>query len=180
MAVPERLRGRPVRIEAWGWIGSLGFEVVGVTEPQGRYTENDAGSSGIGREKSHILLVPGQCESVRIKRGWKMSGRWKIRFADAMPAEPLPPKAKGATSRLFRCPAPGTRLAVEFGDSGGRLTVYNEEGRRIATLAGREHQFNDAVVIPKVKGLLAVESTVAKWGPMTHWSLRTEPTTATS
>ncbi|MFJ2650390.1 hypothetical protein ACIO1C_27170 [Streptomyces sp. NPDC087420] len=177
--MPKKLRERPVRIEAWGRFPSMGFKVVGVTEPGGRYTENHAGTSGIGRERAHILLVPGQCASVRIMRGWKMSGRWKIRFVDAMIAEPLPPKVKATVSQLFQCPAPGTRIAATFGDAGGRLAIYNEKGRRIATLTGREHRFDDVVVVPDVKGLLAVEGPESKWGPMTRWSLRTENPTAT-
>ncbi|MFI0810918.1 hypothetical protein [Streptomyces echinatus] len=178
--VPKELRGRPVVIEAWGWIASLGFEVVGVTEPRGRYTEKYVGSSGIGRERAHILLEPGQCESVRILRGWKMSGRWKIRFLDAMSVGPLPPKVKGGASRFFQCPAPGSRLAVAFGDAGGRLGIYNEKGRCIRVLAGRGHRFDDLVVVPDVTGVLAVEGPELKWGSMTQWSLRIENTTALS
>ncbi|MET9759899.1 hypothetical protein ABZ016_12700 [Streptomyces sp. NPDC006372] len=167
-------------IEAWGWIASLGFEVVGVTEPRGRYTEQPAGSSGIGRERAHILLEPGQCESVRIMRGWKMSGRWKIRFLDAMSVGPLPPNIKGGASQFFQCPAPGTRLAVAFGDVGGRIGIYNEKGRCIRVLAGRGHRFDDVVTVPDVTGVLAVEGAELKWGPMTEWSLRTENTAARS
>ena len=179
--VPKELLNRPVVIEAWGWIASLGFEVVGVTEPGGRYTEKHAGESGIGREKSHILLETGQCESVRIMRGLNMSGRWKIRFADAMSVGPLPPKVKGGASRLFQCPAPGTRIFAEFGDSGGQLILYNDKGKRIRTLAGREHRFNEVVVIPEVKGaLLAVGSMHTLWHPMRPWSLRIENSTTPS
>ena len=176
--VPKALHGRPVVIEAWGWIASLGFEVVGLSEPEGRYTETHAGSSGIGREKSHILLAAGQYESVRIERGWKMSGRWKIRFAHALSVEPLPLEVKGSASRLFRRPAPGTRVAVEFGSAGGRLVLYNDKGKRIRTFTERGHRFSDVIVLPHEKGLLSVETPVARWGPMTPWSLRIEnPTT---
>ncbi|MBR8641299.1 hypothetical protein KEF29_23200 [Streptomyces tuirus] len=173
--MPEELRERPVVIEAWGWIGSAsGFEVVGVTEPRGRYTETYAGRSGSGREGAHILLEPGQCDSVRIMRGWKMSGRWKIRFLDATSMPPLPPKVKGGASRFFQCPAPGTRIAAEFGDAGGRLGIYNDKGRCVRVLAGRDHRFDDVVVVPDVKGVLAVERPELKWGPMTKWSLRVQ------
>ncbi|WP_037672739.1 hypothetical protein [Streptomyces griseus] len=165
VGLPKQLRGRPVVIEAWGWIASPGFEVVGVTEPRGRYTEKYAGSSGFGRERAHILLEPGQCESVRIMRGLKMSGRWKIRFLDAMSMGPLPPAAKGGASRFFQCPAPGTRIAARFGDSGGRLGIYNDKGRCVRVLAGRGHRFDDVVVVPEVHGVLAVERPESKWGP---------------
>jgi hypothetical protein len=180
--VPEELRGRPVVIEAWGWIGdAAGFAVVGVTEPRGRYTEKHAGSSGpMPGRKAHILLEPGQCESVRIVRGWRMSGRWKIRFLDAMSVEPLPPGVKGTASRFFQCPAPGTRLVATFGDAGGRLGIYNEKGRCVRVLAGRGHRFDADVVVPDVEGVLAVEGPDMKWGPMTTWSLRTEHPPAAS
>ncbi|CAL9530229.1 hypothetical protein [Streptomyces sp. enrichment culture] len=146
LEVPEELRGRAVIVEAWRWSGSTGgFE-----------------------------LEPGQCEEVRLIRGYKMLGRWKVRFVDAMSAGPLPARVKGGASRFFQCPAPGTRIAAEFGDAGGRLGVYNEQGRCIRVLAGRSHRFDDVVTVPEVQGLLAVEGPELKWGPMTKWSLRVQ------
>ncbi|POX55293.1 hypothetical protein C3489_10865 [Streptomyces sp. Ru71] len=109
-----------------------------------------------------------------------MSGRWKIRFLDAMSVGPLPPKAKGSASRFFQCPAPGTRLTAEFGDAGGRLGIYNEMGRCIRVLAGRSHRFDDVIVVPDVNGVLAIEGPELKGGPMTTWSLRIENSTALS
>ncbi|WP_162931182.1 hypothetical protein [Streptomyces sporangiiformans] len=173
--LPKELRRRPVVIETWGWIASLGFEVIGVTEPRGRYTERGLGSSGIGRERGHILLAPGECESVRIQRGWKMRGRWKIRFLDAMSVGELPREAKGGVSRVFQRPEPGTRLAVEFGDKGGRLAIYNEEGRCVRVLCGRSNRFRDVVVVPDAAGVLAVEGETLKWGSMFPWSLKVQP-----
>ncbi|KOX05208.1 hypothetical protein ADL04_06930 [Streptomyces sp. NRRL B-3648] len=144
MQVPEELHGRAVVVEAWGWLGSAGgFQVVGVTRPRGRYTEKRAGESGATREKAHILLEPGECEEVRIIRGTHMSGRWKVRFLDAMSVEAMPSKVRGGASRFFRCPARGTRIAAQFGDAGGRLGVYDERGRCTRVLAGRGHRFDD-------------------------------------
>jgi hypothetical protein len=173
--LPKELRRRPVVIETWGWIGSLGFEVIGVTEPRGRYTERGLGSSGFGRERGHILLAPGECESVRIKRGWKMHGRWKVRFLDAMSVGELPREAQGGVSRVFQRPEPGTRLAVEFGDIGGRLAIYNEQGRCVRVLCGRSNRFRDVVVVPDAAGVLAVEGENLKWGAMHRWSLKVQP-----
>ncbi|MEV0495929.1 hypothetical protein [Streptomyces atratus] len=170
----KELQRRAVVIEAWGWVGSLGFEVIGVTEPAGRYTERPLGDSGIGREKGHILLAPGECEAVRIRRGWKMSGRWKVRFLDALSVGEFPLEARGGASRLFTCPAPGTKLAVEFGDGGGRLAIYNEAGRCVRVLAGRSNRFKDVVVVPAVAGVMAVEGEELKWGAMTPWSVKTQ------
>lgn len=173
LEIPEELRGRAVIAEAWGWIGSAGgFQVVGVTRPRGRYTEKTAGSAGVGRDVAHILVEPGQCEQVRIIRGYRMQGRWKVRFVDAMSVGPLSARAKGCASRFFQCPAPGTQIAAEFGDAGGRLGIYNEQGRCIRVLAGRSHRFDEVVTVPDVQGLLAVEGPELKWGPMTKWSLR--------
>ncbi|MFQ6144409.1 hypothetical protein ACLMNJ_15215 [Streptomyces seoulensis] len=175
--VPKKLRARPTLIEAWSWIGSgIGFKAVGVTSPGGRYTEKSLGESGVLRGKAHILFGPGECEEVRIIRGMNMVGRWKMRFADALSVEPLPPKATGKTSRVFQCPAPGTRLSARFGDVGGRLGVYDERGERVRVLAERGHRFDEMVTIPDVTGLLAVEGTLLQrdWGPMTEWTLRTE------
>lgn len=172
--LPKELRRRAVVIEAWGWVGSMGFEVIGVTEPAGRYTERPLGSSGMGREKGHVLLAPGECESVRIRRGWKMSGRWKVRFLDAMSVGELPVDARGRASRVFKCPEPGTRLAVEFGDTGGRLAIYNEAGRSVRVLAGRSNRFTDLVVVPDVAGVLAVEGESSKWGVMSPWSVKAQ------
>ncbi|MBL1081463.1 hypothetical protein JK359_05630 [Streptomyces actinomycinicus] len=180
LEIPKELRGRAVIVEAWGWLGSGGgFQVVGVNRPGGRYTEKTAGESGAMREKAHILLGPGECDEVRIIRGWKMQGRWKVRFVDAMSVGPLPPKAQGGASRFFRCPAPGARISAEFGDAGGRLGIYDERGRCIRVLAGRGHRFDDVVTVPDVQGVLAVEGPELKWGPMTAWSLRTGPDPAT-
>lgn len=172
--LPEELRRRPVVIEAWGWIGSGSFQVIGVTSPRGRHTERELGSSGTGRERAHILLAPGECDAVRIKRGVKMSGRWKIRFLDAMSVEPLPAKVRGEASRLFQCPAPGTRLAVEFGDVGGRLAIYDDDGRCTRVLAGRRNRFRDVVVVPDAAGVLAVEGEELKWRAMNPWSLEVQ------
>lgn len=175
LEIPEELRGRAVIVEARGWIGSSGgFEVVGVTRPGGRYTEQRAGYTGTGsRQATHILLEPGECEEVRIIRGHKMEGRWKVRFLDAMTVGPLPTEVSGTSTRLFQCPAPGTRIAAEFGNIGGRLAIYDERGRRTRVLAEREHRFDEVVTIPDEQGLLAVESTHGgKWGPISKWSLR--------
>lgn len=173
LEVPAELHGRAVIVEAWGWIGSTGgFQVFGVARPNGRYTEEYVGDSASGRQAAHMLLGAGECEEVRIIRGHKMDGRWKVRFVDAMSVRPLSAMEKGGVSRFFQCPAPGTRIAVEFGDAGGRLVIYNERGQRVRVLDERNHRFGEVITIPDEQGLLAVERPNLKWGPMTKWSLR--------
>ncbi|MFC4469945.1 hypothetical protein ACFPH6_36520 [Streptomyces xiangluensis] len=67
---------------------------------------------------------------------------------------------------------------MDFDDAGGRLAIYNEQGRCIRVLAGRSHRFDDVVVVPDVSGVLSVEGPELKWGAMTTWSLQIENSTA--
>lgn len=169
--VPDGLPGKSVVMEAWAGMLSRGFRVHGVRGTDQKVWDEFLGDSGLGRGRSHILLPVGVYSLLRVRGGVRKPGRWHIRWLPTQSLSELAAENTGDASHIFSLDTPGIRVAVEFGDAGGCLALYDRDGKQRRVVTQHTDKFRDVVTIPDA-GLVAVQGSSLKWGPMNPWSLR--------
>ncbi|WP_446040243.1 hypothetical protein [Streptomyces sp. SID1121] len=162
---------RALLLEAWGGLLSRTFNIEGeLTSRQGTERE-DLGSSGWGRDRSHIIVPPGYSSLHITGDPTRKPGKWNLLISEPSAAPEIGIEAAGVgASRVFAYHGGPVQASVEF-ESQGCLAFYSFDGTQRRELLSRDTKFQGSVKIPG-PGLIAVQSPVAPhWGSIPPWRI---------
>ncbi|MEV5535006.1 hypothetical protein [Streptomyces prunicolor] len=171
VTLPEGLLGKPLLVEAWGGLLSKTFHIQGDQEGGGIFDRKDLGSSGWGRNRSHII-VPALYSSLQVSGDViRKPGKWNLLIGELSTAPKLDGEISGEASRVFSYHGGEVDASVDFGGH-GCLAMYNFDGSRRRELVKRNSKFHGVVSIPG-PGLIAIQSGVGgrHWGSLPPWRI---------
>jgi hypothetical protein len=170
VTLPEGLLGKPLLAEAWGGLLSRTFNIQGDQEVRGIFDRKNLGSSGWGRNRSHII-VPALYSSLHISGDvTHKPGKWNLLIGELSTAPKMEEEISGEASRVFSYDGGEVDASVDF-EGHGCLAMYDFDGSRRRELVKRDSKFYGVVSIPG-PGLIAVQSFVNPyWGSLRPWRI---------